>query len=210
MLDGETTWFAAVGPAERDAALAASPSFFSFRGRRSNLALEVDLGDASPPPHVAVSDVAAVVFDGLLLDREPLRRALESTAPSDETDAEFVLRGYVALGERVFPLLRGLFGLIVWDGLSGRAIVVRDPTGPHAVFFSQDGDRLVVGGSSGALLERARISADIDRLALARWVLDGSLRASADLPRPHTEASARALHHRGKGPRLDRPVLAPA
>jgi hypothetical protein len=174
VLEGEPTWLAVFGPAEsRDDR--ASPSV-SFQRRPDGYRLDIHLGAPEHRPRVATSGDTAVVFDGLLLDRSLVSRALRSNAdPPEETEAEFVLRAYLELGEHTLPLLRGVFVLIVWDGRRETALFARDPTGSHPLFFSREGGRLLAGASHGALLDLGGVPTGVDRVAVARWVLDGSM-----------------------------------
>src|SRR3954465_12010430 len=119
MLEGEPSWL--VGVEAGAAADRWTTPPLALGGSRSGLALHVSLGDAQPlveaqpRPAVAARGELAVVLDGALFDRGLVASALGTPAPPDEDDAELLLRAYVELGERLLPLLRGSFGLVVWD-----------------------------------------------------------------------------------------------
>jgi hypothetical protein len=168
VLDGEPSWLAAVEPSEAIARWKRPP--LAFGGAPWGRALHVDLGDSPRPPEIASRGEVAVLLDGRLSDRS-LAAAAVGDAREPETDAEFVLRAYVAAGERVLPLLRGSYALVVWDGRRGSALVVRDPNDSHPVFVARDSDRILVAASYGALFERGGVSRELDRLALAHWLL---------------------------------------
>ncbi len=137
--------------------------------------LHVELGDDALRPSVAARGDTAVILDGVLLDRSVVAAGVGGSAPSDEPDAAFVLRAYLDIGERVLPLLRGSFGLIIWDGRRDTALFVRDATDSHPLFVSREPDRVLVSSSYGALLDLGGVAPDVDRLALARWAILGSM-----------------------------------
>lgn len=138
----------------------------------------MELGEEAHKPDVAARDETAVILAGILLDRGPVTTAIGSRVSSETGDAALVLAAYLELGEAVLPLLRGSFGLIIWDGRHCRLLCARDPTDSHPLFFSRAGGRLLVSASHAALLQRGRVRSDFDRAAIARWVLSG-----ATLPR---------------------------
>jgi hypothetical protein len=175
ILDGEPSWLVVFEPA--DEFLGGSVRRpLSFRATRSDYVLQVELGEEACPPAVAERGETAVLLDGILLDRRLLFSAVGSLLPKGiEGDAAIVLAAYLELGERVLPLLRGSFGLIIWDGRRDRLLCARDPTDSHPLFFSRVGDRLFVSASHAALLEGGRVPAHLDRVAIARWIVQGSM-----------------------------------
>jgi hypothetical protein len=177
MLPGESTWLAVFDRGTAAAARHRDPPI-TFRSRSSGWALQLELGDDPEGPVIAERDETAVILDGFLLDRGPLTSVIGSRpAGNTEGDAALILAAYLELGERVLPLLRGSFGLVIWDGQRDRILCARDLTGSHPLFFSRAGDRILVAASHGALLEAGGVPADVDRLAIARWVLSRPVRS---------------------------------
>jgi asparagine synthetase B (glutamine-hydrolysing) len=174
MLDGEPSWLAVLESAAGSVATSATRPL-SVRSTGSRHVLHVELGEEPHRPAVAEQGEIAVLLDGILLDRRPLVSAAGSRRLNGiEGDVALVLAAYLELGEAVLPLLRGSFGLLIWDGRRDRLLCARDPTDSHPLFFSRAGGRLVVSASHGALIEVGRVPADLDRVAIARWVVHGS------------------------------------
>jgi hypothetical protein len=175
MLEGEPSWLAVYQPdAEFFGSRARAP--LSFRATGSDRALHVELGEEPYRLDVAEREGTAVILDGILLDRRLLFSALGSRLPKGiEGEAALILAAYLELGERVLPLLRGSFGLLIWDGGRATLLCARDPTGSQPLFFSSAGGRTLVAASHGALLEAGRVPAQLDRVAIARWVIRGSM-----------------------------------
>jgi asparagine synthase (glutamine-hydrolysing) len=170
MLENEPSWLAVLGPRSSDDDPDPSAIEFIAESERS-FSLRVHPGAAGAEGlSLAHDDGCAVLLDGGLHDRPHLaaRRAAD-------TDAELVLAAYLELGEQMLSLLRGSFTLVVWDGRKGSALCTRDLSGSHPLFFSHTGNRVLVSASHGALLEVGRIPADLDRVAIARWVLSWAM-----------------------------------
>jgi hypothetical protein len=174
MLENEPSWLVEFGPALR--ADRSNPSVAELTpDAEGPPGCRVHLGNGgSEGPSLARRDRCAVLLDGFLHDRTPIERALRSRSDRAETDAELVLTAFLELGERMLPLLRGSFALVAWDGRDGSIVCTRDLTGSHPLFFSRDGERVLVSSSQGALLEVGNVPGEFDRLAIARWVMTGS------------------------------------
>jgi hypothetical protein len=174
MLAHEPTWLAELAPPTRHAG-DRNPSVIELaaEGERA-LRLRIDLGNDGPDrPSLVRRDRCALLLDGFLHDRARLARAMSGSTGA-ETDAELLLAAFLELGERMLPLLRGSFALVAWDGRHGSIVCTRDLTGSHPLFFSRDGERVLVSSSQGALLEVGKVPGEFDRLAIARWVMTGS------------------------------------
>jgi asparagine synthetase B (glutamine-hydrolysing) len=176
MLENEPSWLAVLGPPSHDeenadpsaTEVASSDGEGSFRLRIHRG------GSPAEGPVLAWGNRHAVLLDGFLHDRTHLEGTLACSPHRAKTDADLILAAFRDLGDRMLPLLRGSFALVAWDGRDGSILCARDLTGSHPLFFSQDGERVLVGASHGALLEVGRVRADVDRIAIARWVQTGS------------------------------------
>jgi asparagine synthetase B (glutamine-hydrolysing) len=144
----------------------------AFRTSPSGWGVRLELGDQADAPAVAESEDVVVVFDGVMFDRNRLAAGLTARASArDSDDAALVLSGYLELGDRLLPRLRGSFGVVIWDGRRDRFLCARDPTGSHPVFFAHVDGRVLVAASQEALVATVEVPADFDRVAIAQWVL---------------------------------------
>jgi asparagine synthetase B (glutamine-hydrolysing) len=175
MLENEPSWLAELGPPSRVEEHAGGTTIEWVPDGTGPFRLRVDLGGATDKgPALARAGRFAVLLDGFLHDRRPLEAALSSAAHATKSDAELILAAYRELGEQMLPLLRGAFALVMWDGRDGSILCTRDLTGAHPLFFSEEGERVLVAASHGALLEVGGVAGDFDRIAIARWVQTGS------------------------------------
>jgi len=130
--------------------------------------------DAEGRRSVARGNECTVVFDGLLHTRRAWLHELRNGAFADLSDAELVLRAYLAWGDELLERLKGLFALVVWDGRDKTLLCARDPHGLHPFFYAKAGDDLLLSASVEALVQHPRVPGDVDRTALAdhlchRW-----------------------------------------
>jgi hypothetical protein len=174
MLENEPSWLAELGPLSRVEEHAAAATLEWVPEGNGLCRLLVDLGSAVKGPAHARAGRFAVLLDGFLHDRRPLEATLSSAVHATKSDAELILAAYRELGEQMLPLLRGAFALVVWDSRDGSILCTRDLTAAHPLFFSEEGERVLVAASHGALLEAGRVAGDFDRIAIARWVQTGS------------------------------------
>jgi asparagine synthase (glutamine-hydrolysing) len=125
--------------------------------------------DGEGAPEVASGDSCTVALDGVLYNADELRREFPA-GPADESDAELVLRLYLALGEQLAERLNGRFALVVWDGRTGTAYAIRDRMGNHSLFYARAGSDVLFSDSIDTLVAHPDVSAAVNRRLLALHV----------------------------------------
>ena len=163
----EPSWHAVFEPRTGD-----SPPSTPVSG--SGWSLRLELPGPSHSLSVAEADGVVVLAEGPFVDRE--RLSARFRASTSQSDAELALAGYGELGDRLLPLLRGSFGLLIWDSVRDRFLCARDPTGSQPLFFARAGERVAVAASQAALLGVTEVDRSLDRVAIAEWVLWGGCR----------------------------------
>src|SRR3989442_5462200 len=128
-------------------------------------------GDPGATHTLASGHGCTVLFDGLLHSRTDW---VERFSVADASDADLVLQAYRQWGEGLLERVKGLFALIVWDAGEDLLLCARDPHGLYPFFYAEQGDDLFLSASVEALVRHPRISASVDRVALAdhlchRW-----------------------------------------
>ncbi len=126
----------------------------------------LDLLSRRGPVSSASAGPRAVVFDGVLHNRDALRRLLADPA-RDAEDAELVLKAYERWGVDMLDEIKGIFAVALWDGDRELGLLARDPLGIYPLFYTDREGELLVSTSSDALLEADGISATLNRAALA-------------------------------------------
>ena len=87
------------------------------------------------------------------------------------TDAELILHAYHAWGEDCVEHLIGDFAFAVWDGGHKRLFCARDHFGVKPFFFAALAQRLVFSNTLQSLREHPGVSARLDDLAIADFLL---------------------------------------
>jgi len=83
---------------------------------------------------------AVIVFNGEIYNYRELRAHYESRGVvfASKSDTEVILAAYQVDGEAGFGRLRGMFAFALWDVVTRRALLVRDPLGIKPIFVSED------------------------------------------------------------------------
>jgi hypothetical protein len=147
--------------------------FESERGRSRRLSVSGLEGNQS----IALADDCGVLLDGVIHGRDRLLQVVPRAEKA--SDAELVRRGFREVGIRVVSLIEGFFTLLIWDGRSNSLLAARDPLGVCPLFFAKAGAGFVLSPSPETLVRRGGVSAEVDRVAVARWVMNIAIDAHA-------------------------------
>ena len=124
--------------------------------------------DLSPAGHQPISSAASDVwltYNGEIYNFAELRAELRALGYvfRSRTDSEVVANGWHAWGERLFPRLRGMFALALWDRRSRRLVLARDRVGKKPLYYAQ-----APGGAHQAFLFGSEIKAVLAWPGMAR------------------------------------------
>ena len=134
--------------------------------------LEVTADVTGLPTGSAEADGCHVLFEGVVHERDALRRELAGIQSA--SNADLFLAAYLRWGLDAFARIPGLFTVVVSDSRDGRLVAARDPLGIYPLFYAETGDDLVLSLSIEALLRHPTVPHTINRVALAdhlchRW-----------------------------------------
>jgi hypothetical protein len=188
--DPKRFWLCVIGDPARGAPNIGAPDVLLGADRSRPLAVwEDDDGAPLLARHDMPAGRCAVLFDGRLVNREPVERLaagrdaeapLAGRNPAELSDAELILAAYLACGLRFVEVLRGAFVLTIWDARDGTVVVARDHMGVQPVFFAERGGSLVVSPSPEEIAASGPLPAP-SLLGLADWVLLGRTRLDETL-----------------------------
>ena len=126
--------------------------------------------DTSPAGHQPMSNenrTVWIVYNGESYNFRELRQELrEEFAFRSHTDTEVILHGYEKFGPSVVEMLDGMFALAVYDSVSERVLLARDPFGIKPLCYYLDDSRLVFASDLSALVSSTVVPAEIDLSAL--------------------------------------------
>jgi asparagine synthase (glutamine-hydrolysing) len=136
----------------------------------------IDLAGGHQPLSNENNNIWAV-FNGEIYNFPALRRRLEAKGHNlrSSGDTEVLVHLYEDEGTGMFPLLRGMFSLAIWDAPRRTLIMARDRLGQKPLVYHTDGRRLIFASELKALLalpERV-FPRRLDPLALDQYLCYG-------------------------------------
>ncbi|MFN7941389.1 MAG: asparagine synthase (glutamine-hydrolyzing) [Thermoanaerobaculia bacterium] len=142
----------------------------------------IDLSPGGAQPMSTPDGRLTIVFNGELYNYRALRADLEDEGAHFRTasDTEVLLELYRRLGERMLPLLRGMFALAIWDAAGGELFLARDPYGIKPLYYCDDGATLRFASQVKALEAGGAVSRRLDPAGLAGFLAWGCV------PEPYT------------------------
>jgi len=149
--------------------LAAPPAQAGFSFRR--LAI-IDLSPAANQPMVDPETGNVLVFNGEVYNYRELRKELAALGCRfrSESDTEVVLKAYGAHGVDCLPMLRGMFGLAIWDAKAGRLLLARDRLGIKPLYYSRTSRGLAFASEVRALLASGLVRKRVSAAGLASYL----------------------------------------
>jgi asparagine synthase (glutamine-hydrolysing) len=121
-------------------------------------------------PASAADASGGAVFDGVLFNREELRRRLSGTIGAGATDADLVYQAFRRWGEDVLHAVQGIFSMILWDATRDVLLCARDGLGVYPLFYAVCGSELLLSTSTEALLGHPRVPRRVSRMALVQYL----------------------------------------
>ncbi len=118
-----------------------------------------------------------VVFNGEIYNFQELRAELAASGVPfrSHSDTEVVLHLYAQRGPAMLERLAGMFALAIWDSHERKLFMARDPLGIKQLYYWQVGNRFAFASELRALLQADLAQPKMDRDALARYLLMGSV-----------------------------------
>jgi asparagine synthase (glutamine-hydrolysing) len=117
------------------------------------------------------------VFNGEIYNFPALRRRLEAKGHvlRSASDTEVLVHLYEDEGLRMFPLLRGMFALAIWDASRRLLVLARDRLGQKPLLYRHDSQRLLFASELKALLHLSDVYMPrrLDPVALDHYLCYG-------------------------------------
>ena len=105
----------------------------------------------------------AVLFDGILQNRQDILRELGRADDITATDADVVMAAYLRWQDAIIEKLYGVFLLAVWDVQRNTLLCVRDRCGVYPLFYADTGDEFLFSTSTENLIRHPKVSSSINR-----------------------------------------------
>jgi asparagine synthase (glutamine-hydrolysing) len=112
------------------------------------------------------SHMAALLLGKIFYRTDFFTRAPQLSNTRDTSDAALALAAYQHLGAKGLEQLEGEFALVVWDGKRRRLWAVRDPMGTWPLFWSHNGEDIVISSCLEMLVaEKTTQSVNLNTVA---------------------------------------------
>ncbi len=118
----------------------------------------IDLSQAGHQPMPSAGGEVWLTYNGEVYNFNEVRDELIAIGYvfRSRTDSEVIANGWHAWGPRLFPRLRGMFALALWDRRSRRLVLARDRIGKKPLYYappaSTNGQAFLFGSEIKALL----------------------------------------------------------
>ncbi len=149
-------------------------------GHRRLAIIDLD-ARAGQPMHSACGRYV-LVYNGEIYNFSALRDGLGRQGVEFRTtsDTEVILTLFAAEGPAMLPRLHGMFTLVIWDRVTRRAFVARDPYGIKPLYCAVTADGVILASQVKALLATGRVAREPSPQGqLGFWLL-------GSVPEPHT------------------------
>jgi asparagine synthase (glutamine-hydrolysing) len=106
----------------------------------------------------------AIVFNGEIVNHPEVRRELEGSYgfKTDHSDTETILAAWLKWGDDAWLRLEGMYAVAIWDKLTKRLVLARDPLGIKPLFFTEQQGGIAFASEITALRELPGHRFDLD------------------------------------------------
>jgi len=132
----------------------------------------LDLSPLGHQPMVAAETGVIIIYNGEIYNFRELRRDLESRGHAfrGHSDTEVILALYLEHGERMLPMLNGIFALAIWDPRDRTTLIARDALGVKPLYVAELARGVAYGSEIKGLLHLAPECRELDPAALRRYL----------------------------------------
>lgn len=119
----------------------------------------------------------SVVFNGEIYNFRALRAELLGSGVEfiTESDTEVLLRLFERDGADMLPSLRGMFAFAIWDSVTRKLFVARDPYGIKPLYYAETNAGFLIASQVKALIATGLVSSAPDAWGQAAFWLTGSV-----------------------------------
>ncbi len=143
----------------------------------------LDLSPTGHQPMASDDGRYTIVFNGEIYNYRELKQRLIQRGQMfhGDSDTEVLLHLYATDGPAMVGQLAGMFAFAIWDRVTKSVFMARDPLGVKPLYFSLRHNRLAFASELRTLVGADLTSRAINRNALAKFLLFGSVQESDTL-----------------------------
>jgi asparagine synthase (glutamine-hydrolysing) len=137
----------------------------------------IDLSPRGAQPMVVEASGTRITFNGEIYNYRALREELEQQGCifRSDSDTEILLHAYDRLGPAMVEKLRGMYAFAIWDPARRGLFLARDPFGIKPLYYSDNGERILIASQVKALLTADGIDRTPDPAGKVSFLLMGAV-----------------------------------
>ncbi|MDO8583625.1 MAG: asparagine synthase (glutamine-hydrolyzing) [bacterium] len=131
----------------------------------------IDLSCAGHQPMKSSDGRYVIVFNGEIYNFPFLRNELvtQGVRFQSRSDTEVIIEGFACWGVAIFPKLRGIFALAIYDTQEQRLYLARDHVGVKPLYYHFDGTRLYFSSELKAIYASGKVARALDPVAFQSY-----------------------------------------
>lgn len=133
----------------------------------------LDLSSNAHQPFYTEDGRYGIVFNGEIYNYIQLKEELakhRTFSFRSTSDTEVLLYLYIVLGEKMLPMLNGMFAFVIYDFLEKKAFIARDRMGKKPFYYAIKENTLVFGSELKALLVHPLVSRKVNLSVLNEYL----------------------------------------
>lgn len=137
----------------------------------------IDLSPAGHQPMTDPTGQVVLTYNGEIYNFRELRAELKASGYPfrSHTDTEVILALYLRDGLYMFPHLRGMFAIGLWDARTSTLVLARDRLGIKPLYYARRDGRLVFASEIRGIRASGLLSTPVDPVGLAAFLRLGSV-----------------------------------
>ncbi len=131
----------------------------------------IDL-EAGHQPLYNEDNTLVLTFNGEIYNFKDIREKLVEAGHSFKThsDSEVLIHGYEEYGEKLVPMLRGMFSFVIFDTKNKTLFGARDPFGIKPFYYGTFGGTFMYGSEIKGFLPHPDFTAELNETALSNYL----------------------------------------
>ena len=131
----------------------------------------IDL-EAGHQPLYNEDNTLILTFNGEIYNFKDIREKLVEAGHTFKThsDSEVLIHGYEEYGEKLVPMLRGMFSFVIFDTKNKTLFGARDPFGIKPFYYGTFGNTFMYGSEIKGFLPHPDFSAKLNETALSNYL----------------------------------------
>lgn len=134
----------------------------------------IDLSPAGHQPMTNQQGNITITFNGEIYNYQELKDLLpKNIILKSTTDTEVILELWNILGPAIFPKLRGMFAIAIWDETKKELILARDHMGIKPLYYQLKNNHLIFASEIKGMLASGLVEKKINTTALNQYLANG-------------------------------------